>query len=332
MQHHRFTLIHPGKRKNKFWHIRGTVNGKTVEISTGTTDEIQGEEFARRYEAQIRSGGDQKTFGAAAEAYLRWRNPSRQDGAHISRIAHIIGDRAIRGITQNDMAEAAEILYPAHRYKPSTRNRAVTRPFAAIMHYAARIKWCEWLRVEAFPEPEHATRCVTRDHEQWLLWATHGDTDKRLMILWLFRQGDRISDALRITYEDCDFKKMTVRRFVSKNSTWTTLPLDAAIGRLLRRRAARGAFGRIFRWGNRRSVNKWLSDEICRNLGIIFTPHMGRHTVGKRLSDAGASTRTVMGKLGQKSVKSALRYMAGDVETIRAATNQTLGKSLGKRG
>lgn len=78
--------------------------------------------------------------------------------------------------------------------------------------------------------------------------------------------------------------------------------------------------GRIFaRWKDQRTVNHWLR-RLCNGLEIAFTPHRARHTVGKRLSDSGASLRTIMAKLTHANVQSSMRYQAGDIETVRAAS------------
>ncbi len=77
--------------------------------------------------------------------------------------------------------------------------------------------------------------------------------------------------------------------------------------------------GPIFPWRTRWGVEKWLRI-LCQKLEISFTPHMARHTVGKRLSEAGVSLRIIMDKLGHKDSKSSLRYQRGDLETIREAS------------
>ena len=63
----------------------------------------------------------------------------------------------------------AHDLFPGR--KPETKNRSVIKPAAAILHYAARNKWCEWLRIERFAEAAPVTRAATADQARLLLAA-----------------------------------------------------------------------------------------------------------------------------------------------------------------
>lgn len=75
----------------------------------------------------------------------------------------------------------------------------------------------------------------------------------------------------------------------------------------------------VFPWRSRHSVYNWLIP-LRDELGVTFTPHMARHTVGTMLNAQGASLRTIMDRLGHADVKSSLRYQAGDIEVVREAT------------
>ena len=87
--------------------------------------------------------------------------------------------------------------------------------------------------------------------------------------------------------------------------------------------------GWLFPWRSKSGVYKWLRP-FARSLGIAFTPHMARHSLGKWLNEDGASLRTIMDTLNHKDVKSSARYQSTDIEVIRA-TGRRLGNLLGKK-
>lgn len=57
-------------------------------------------------------------------------------------------------------------------------------------------RWCPWLRVQAFKQPKPKTRAASRGVASALLGAGPAGP-KRLLLMWLFRIGTRISDTLR---------------------------------------------------------------------------------------------------------------------------------------
>lgn len=259
------------------------------------------------------------TFAAASQKYIEWRGPSKHDLAWIERLVQQIGEVFVEDINQAALVSVANNIYGAGH--EAIKNRSIMTPAGYVLHYAAKNKWCEWLRVEKFKEPAAKTRYVNKEVERTMhmgcrLKGTRWRVNKRLLLLWLFRQGDRISDALRVKYEDCDTVRMEVVRHVSKSDRHTVLPLDETIGRYLRRV---GGKGYIFKWRDHHSADRWIK-RLADRMGVKFTPHMARHTVGKRLNDGGAGLKTIMQKLGQKDPKSAIRYQTTDVEIIRKAS------------
>jgi integrase len=315
-----FLKLHsPQSRRRKFWSARGTYGGKRYELSTGAESKKDAQEIAARMEAAIiesSKGTNDMTFAAAAQSYIDYREPSERDCQFIDRICQYIGAKLIREISPHDVVSVANLVYG--NGQAGSKNRAVMRPTAAVMHYAAKNNWCPWIRFGAFKEATTPTRYVADDVEQTLLKATKDEPCKYLLILWVFRQGDRIGDVLNTTYENCDLEKNIIQRHISKSNKHLMLPLDSEIAAILKGRGQQEGF--IFPWRTRWGVNKWLR-ELTRSLGIKFTPHMARHTVGMRLSASGASLRVIMDKLGHADVKSSMRYQRTDIEAIRRASD-----------
>jgi integrase len=314
----------PGTRKGNRWIIaRGTVGGERIEISTGTTDPLAAERFAARYVAGFLDGrapqpGETVTFARAAERYRAARKPSKADGVRLDRLTAAIGTRAVGEITRDTLVEAADALYPGG--KASSLNRNVIAPAAAVLHYAADNHWCGYRRIKRYKEPRPVTRALAEDAAESLIAAAAGEVRK--LLLFLFRQGTRITDTLRLDWRHIDLKTRAFQIHVSKTDEWLTLPLSDEVFFALAN--TREKSGPVFPWRNRWAAYKAIRKAVGAT-GIRFTPHMARHSLGTRLSAQGASLKVIMGALGHRDAKSSLRYQAGEVEVIRGALNRGAG-------
>lgn len=331
-------LIPPGKRiktregkrtPNRFYLVRGRLLDHNIEVSTETTDPIAAARFKNDIERRILEGrvpgsGEDVGFHKAADLYAAARPLCKQDEQRIARLKTAIANKSCRQVVQADIDAAARQLYPGA--PAETHNRHVYTPAASILHYAARNKWCPWLRLDRPKMKEPETRAAAPVVAPLLMANTDGK--KRLLVLWLFRHGSRITMALRIDCERIDLRARTYEAYISKTRKWKTFPINEEVWELLANDAdvERGT-GKLFPWVTRSGVYKWLRP-LAKRLGVKFTPHMARHRLGKDLNATGAGLKTIMGALGQRSEKSASRYAAEDVEVVRAAT-QKLGRLSG---
>jgi integrase len=339
------SLVPPGKRKgNRYYLVRGEVAGRSIEVSTKTTDATAAQRFkaaleTRLLENRVPDPGEVVTFTQASALYIAYRDPRQVDIGRIERLKRVLGEKPLSGIRQATLIDAANRLYTGRA--PATKNREALRPAAAIMHYAAEQEYCGWLRVRLFKEPRAKTRAVSQETAKaivgnipalptykrqrspaWLARAEARQKKKRLLLLWLFRQAPRISDALKIQGRDIDLKARTVRRHIGKTDEEITEALHDEVWEALANDPP--GPGPLFPWRVRSSVYNWLRP-YCRALGIAFTPHMARHSVGKWLNEDGASLRLIMDALHHADPKSSIRYQSTDIEVIRAA-----GRKLGK--
>ena len=322
------TLFAPGTRKgNRYWLVRGLHDGRRYEMSTKTADKAAARQFLRELERELAAGrlpkaGDVVSFAAAAELYCAWANPGKGDRVRIARIEAEIGRRAIADLRQADLVAAANRLFPDH--SPATKNRWVIKPAAAILHYAARQGLCGWLRIEKFREARPQTRAVSLDLAGQLVAAAPAGP-RRLVLVWLFRMGTRISDTLQVRWDAIDLQRQTVRLRIGKADNWTELPLHPELVELLaaipHAERADNPGGRLFPWTQKSGVYRWLRP-LVREMGVAFTPHMARHSLGTWLNEGGAGLRTIMGALHHRDPQSSIRYQMADVEIIRAATAQ----------
>lgn len=352
------TLVPPGQRikyrkgrayPNRYWLVRGTFDGREYEVSTEETDEAAAIGFKARLELKLLEGripgpGEAVTLGKATELYITYKQPKKGDERRIRRIAVAIGrDKLVGDVQHADIVAAADKLFPDH--KNETKNRWAIKPAAAILHYAAENKWCAWLRIKKFDEGPIETRASSAEVAQILLSALAAEMaaaptehkrtlayKKRLLILWLFKQGNRISDPLRLQWAaHISLERRVYLLYVGKAKKWKEKPMDEEVAKALARSPAQT--GKLFPWRHRSGVYRWLRP-LCRRLGIQFTPHRARHYLGKQLNALGAGQKTIMGALDQTDPKSAMRYQDADMDIVRdaiARPGKLMGKSLAKR-
>jgi len=320
-------LIAPGRRKgNRYWLYRGWHAGRLYEISTRARDQAGAERVAAAFLARLgqRHPSAPLSFAEAAALYLDWRRPAAAEVKRLARLVEELGPRPVAGLRQADLVAAANAL--AGHVRPATRNREVLRPAAAVLHYAADNGHCPWLRVRLFREPAPATQALSRPQAAALIAAAGGK--RRLLLAWLFGQGTRLGDTLRLEAGQIDLARRTARLYIGKSGRWTEAPLHDDVAALL---AAdpdlrRGA-GRLFPWRARSGVYRWLRPLAAR-LGLRFTPHMARHSIGAWLAAEGVGLRAIMDKLGHRDPKSSIRYQSTDLPAQRAA-NRKLGRLAG---
>jgi hypothetical protein len=323
-------LIPPGKRKgNKHFIVRGRFLGVDIERSCETSSPKDAAEYKARLEIELLRGdiptpGADIKFHRACDLYLAAKpHLSPKDRRAVEHLKQGIADKSLASIVQADIDTAASTLYPGN--SPESIARLVYTPAGAVLHYAAENHWRGWLRLKRPKQKEPETRAATDAAATALLKATTGK--KHLLLLWLFQQGSRISTALSVDCARISLETREYEIYVSKSRIWRTFPIDDEVYEaLLRDPDMMGFGGRLFPWSDPSSVYFWLRP-LVKELGIIFTPHMARHRLGKKMRKHGL--RTIMDALGQTNPKSAFRYVASDIEAVRDAM-KSLGSPLGK--
>lgn len=329
-----FALYAPGTRKNnRFWIAHVNVDGRRVELSTKTTSKNAAKQFAQQVERQMLAQGPPKrgdvvSFAQAARLYaafrgldlddpLAQRGQLRVEAGAINRLVALLGKQPVGELGHPDLVAAANQLFPTQ--SPATKNRWVIKPGAAILHYAAEQKFCGWERIKKFREKKAKTRAVSVDVAAALV-AAAPDGPKRLLLVWLFRQGTRISDTLQLSWEE-NIKLAGQRVYMpigKAQGEWAEFALHPEVFEMLAAIPAAARQGRLFPWATKSGVYRWLRP-LARQLGVGFTPHMARHSVGTWLNETGAGLRTIMAALHHRDPQSSIRYQSADVEIVRAA-------------
>ncbi|MGH7121120.1 MAG: tyrosine-type recombinase/integrase [Acetobacteraceae bacterium] len=344
-------LVAPGKRTkyrqgkpypNRFFIVRGKIAGRTIEVSTFTRDPTEAAAYKARVELdflenRVPEPGEAVTFAKALELYLAYKTPTEADANRIRHLSSVLGQKRVASIRHADIVAATDVLYPGKSNE--TKNRWVVKPAAAILHYASKNEWCDWTRISKLKERPVRTRAADDHTAQMLLQTLAGEATqaktarearaarkKWLLILWLFRHYNRISDPLRLTWENIDLDKGTYSLLVSKTGQWREKPLSDEVLVALANEPDQSGY--VFPWRTRSGVYRWLRP-LVRRLGLRFTPHMARHFGGKKLNAAGQGLKTIMGALDHADPHSSMRYQDADLEIVRAGIN-SVGKLVGK--
>jgi integrase len=307
------------RQGSPYFYVRGTVQGQGVYASTKEKDKAGARRFKDALKIRLaRSSGEKCyaiTFREAADLYLEARPPSPQWQADITRLHTVIGDRPLIEIKHHVLVDAASTLYPD--CQAASKNRHVFSPTAAVIHYAAKNELCPDTRIGKLKEKKPEPRAMRRQDADRLLAAADGKM--RLLLVFLFAQGWRISDTLWLTWQNIDLIQATVRYHISKTDQWLTMPLHLAVLNLLRDDPAH--IGRVFPWRSRRALYRRLRP-LCASAGIAFTPHMARHSFATWLAADGASTKEIMEAGAWRDYRSVLRYTSVDEKRVRATVNR----------
>ncbi len=323
--------IPPGKRGNKFWGMRGTpiAGGKRIEESTDQTTEEAALQYIALYEAKLIEQSDAKaimTFGQVAERYKAEKSLDGLDEKRVDRLMVLLGEKPINEVNRSSLISVSEIV--GGKWKNSTRNRAIIGPGAAILHYAADNEWRSDIRIKKFKTKKSPKRHTTIEVAISVI-KNAPEGDEKLFLLWNYFCGDRITDSLEVECHDIDWGNASYRHYNSKNDTWRDAPIDKIVIDYAKKIKKYGqTTGRLFpRWKSRHSVYKWLTP-LVKRLGVAYTPHMGRHSLGTWFKNEKANQKLIMDRLGHLDVESSMIYQGEDIEAVRKVTRSIFRKAL----
>lgn len=339
----------PGERSktapNTWCVAKLRIGGQYRDVTlSGITDIEEARSAALDYLAaaqereERRAHGDDRptTFAQLAKRYQATRELSKNEKRYIKRLVAKLGHLSLEDLVPDVARQAAFALYP--KAGTETRNRQAMRPFAAIIHYGYDNRWMPYIRVPAIrPTDGEIDRRISPPAagvEERLLdaataWQPGPGVRKadapyrRLLLLFLFRQGWRISETLALRWDQVHLVEKCFHLDVSKARCGKWIPMHPDIFVALANlpegeaaRAARERQGRVFCWVDRHSVYRWLQP-LCNHIGVRFTPHMARHAFASRLNSADATTQDIQAAGSWTDSKAIQRYI--EVDKARAA-------------
>lgn len=308
----------------QIWYIRGSVRGLRVDESTGVRDRATAEQILIKRAAQlldqsIHGDAVSRTFAEAALSYME----AGGERDHLPPLIKRLGKRPIGSIGQDDIDDAAKALYP--RASPATQNRKVYTPMSAVLHHAARKKWCSKPVIARPKQPPGRVRWITYEEAERLIEAA--SPHLRPLVVFLLSTGARLSEALYLDWRDVNLSAGHVVFKDTKNGESRGVPLHPRAvaelanlpwdrtGAVFRRPAGKiRTTGRVWlpyedRGGEGGGQIKTAWAGMLKRAGLAdFTPHDCRHTWATWHYAANRDLRALMELGGWKSVEMVLRY------------------------
>ncbi|MEM7425283.1 MAG: site-specific integrase [Pseudomonadota bacterium] len=316
-------------KRGRIWHFAGTVAGRRLRGTTHTSDKTEARKIVAREEAAAwqshRDGPKQTelTFARAAILYRNAQKPTR----FLERVEDHFRDTPVSAINGGVVRQAAIELYPGAG--PATRNRQVIVPVQSIINHAAEMELCERLKVRRFKVD---TKIKTPISPEWArTFADHASPHLGALCLFMLGTGARISEALRLTWDDVNLHDRTalIRQTKQRSERLAHLPGEVlqAIANIP---STRNPHSRVFRYSAQDTARKpWQA--ACARAGLEYLSfHCCRHGFATALLRAGRDPVTVAELGGWQDVSLVVRTY-GHAMKDRTITEDIFGINLTQR-
>lgn len=304
-------------RRGKNWHYRGTVAGRRLRGSTGTTDRsiaerIKAEVEAKAWDRRFDGPGAGLTMAQVFTAYLDADKPER----FLLRLADYWKDTLVENVRPETVRQAAKKIYPGAA--EPTWNRQVIKPTQAAINYAAELGWCQRISVRRYTEnPELKTPATL----EWVLaFSDQAEKDDLrhlgALCLFMFGTAARVGEACRLQWRDVDLDNATAKIHLFKPTPWSrTAHLQPALVEALEGLPSnRSPDERVFKYTGRGSVRGPWNNVAKRAEIERLTPHCCRHGFATSMLRKGYDVKTVAVRGGWKDATTVLRTYAHAIE------------------
>lgn len=326
------------KKRGRFWHITGTVNGQRVRESTNTAEKSRADTIRAKREWELEQGrvfGPKSTltFGAAVAKYLDAGGSPR----FITRIFNKWKDRLVSDIKPGDVRKLARELYP--NASVETWRRQVVVPVRAIINHSADLGLCDPIRVKAFTAPErkrqHAkigkrTYRAKAVNRAWLdAFISAAPPKLGALALFMHTTGARITESVDLPPRCVDLAERIAVLEDGKGGddgiAFLTQEVVVAFANLDM------TGDKVFGFPRRQSVyGPWKA--ACEKAGIPYiTPHeAGRHSFATHMIVQMGKDVDSTAQLGRWKSKRLLMetYVHGDAD--HAVIDEVFGSKSGK--
>ena len=191
-------------------YVRGTVRGKSVYESTGTSDPKRAEAYRSKRESElwdhsVYGSRAVYTFAHAVESYLNAKEHTPTTKRHVAKLLAYFGTIHLSEISQESVDKAyRQLLTKGARASGATKMRAVLTPLRAIMEHAAVRRWCDRPAFEAPAIVKSRTAFLRPDEATALVSAAASHV--RPLLVFLIGTGVRMSEALELEWRDVDLR------------------------------------------------------------------------------------------------------------------------------
>jgi integrase len=282
-------------KRGKVWHYRGTVAGRLLRGSTGAEKRDVAARIAAKTEDDAWKGhlDGPSAILTFAQASLKYRAAAK-DTRYLDAIEDYWKDTLVKDITDGAIIQSSLEILP--NVKPATRNRNVIAPTRAVINHCATFKLCSRISVKQFKTAKVVRKYATLE---WVeAFMEHAEPHLGALALFMFLTGARISEALRLQWDDIDFDRrvMLIREGKTGNPAEAHIPqkLLVALSNITKREPGRGVFWYATRDG---AKNPWYT--AIRKAGIKrLSFHTHRHGFATALLHEGIDIITIA-KLGR---------------------------------
>lgn len=346
------TLVPPRKGRSRFWRLRGTVRGKSIDETTGVESREHAEAIRIKRESQILEESIfgprvSRTFQEATVSYIETVKPGhtqvealigreRREGGTSWSLLDAFGPMKVSAIDQVAVDRVMRERFP--NAAPATIQRQLLTPLISVLTFAAARGWRDRPQLWR-PKP---TKGRSR-------WATYEEADKLLssasphtyrLILFLMMTGARMSEALELDWSDVNLpERWVVFRNTKRSGEDRGVPLHLQLVAMLGNLRYRS--GPVFlnnrgrpyaeREGGGQIKTAWAA--TLRRSGIAdIRPHDLRHTFSTWLTLAGTHEQVRDEIMGHASTSMGRRYSHIPRESLLEAVDKLPHRAVPEPG
>lgn len=339
------------------YRVRIRVEGAPLVTDTYPTRK-EAEKFARRMEAEIRSGryfgreeDKEKTFAEFIDRYIEKELPKNPKGYAKQKMLLTwwkskLGSYFLCHITPSMIAELRDKLLNETTRRNKLRTPSTTNRYLAALSRAFTIGVNDWQWTKENPvrkisrpkENKPKTRYLEKEEISRLLASCQKSKSPHLyaVVSFLLATGARKSEALGLKIGDIEFKRSVVTFTNTKNGDTRSVHLSKQVLDILRQeKEKRVVMSEYFfpSMDGKKPADIRKAWEIAvadANLKNDVSIHTLRHTVASHLGMGGYSILEIGNILGHKSMSMVKRYShlstASTVPILNKMNDEILGK------
>lgn len=309
--------------KNEFgvWQIDLTVDGERCRKSTRTKDKALATKLHALTESEMLKGTwgiNKKTYSlkdAFADALQsHWKGNKSEFKVHQNWALLTSGEKPLLNEAKDVSSVTPEVVRDLGialaklGNSPATINRkmAVLRTLLNLC-----VEWGKLThspKIKALKEPPSRHRVLT-DNEEIYMMSFFGEqyTEQAGLFEFLLSSANRLSEALKLTWFDVDFKNGVIKFIDTKSGDTLHKPMTDTMKRVLE---ARKGLPVPFPYSIDMVEHYWKQFRAFMNKedDETFVIHSLRHTCASRLVQQGVDLKRVQAWLGHKSYTTTLKY------------------------
>ena len=292
------------RKGSEIYSYAGTVAGRRLRGSTGTTDKIRAERIAAEKEtAQWKCDLDGPsavlTFAKAALLYrAAGKVTNKRSERYLSRVEDYWKDTLVKNIKAGAIKQSAIEMHPND--SGATRNRQVITVTQAVINHCAELELCPPIKVRRFKFDRKIKKPILVN---WLdVFCAHADPEMSALALFMFSTGCRISEARRLEWADIDFQNrvVLVRETKMRFQRLPRMPHRLLVALANLPRDAK-PFGRP-ESSLRRSWDAVIAAAAASSQGFTrLTFHSCRHGIATKLLRDGVDVKTIGQMIGMSA-------------------------------